>query len=108
MGTAEAATAAEYDSTEMPSPDVGPKCKAMIGFCQALTVWIAACAGIMQRLVDQQRDPSVRRLPEHELSTEVRSSIFLLCFVQLTRICNLQCSDSFDMPLLAVLPMTLS
>ena len=59
------------DSLDVPQPDRGPSCKAMIGYCQAVTVWMAASVGVLHRLVELNRSPSVIKLPEQQLSAEV-------------------------------------
>jgi len=59
---------------DVPKPDRGPSCKAMIGYCQALTVWMAASNTILQRLVDLNKQASVARIPEQQLSVEASST----------------------------------
>ncbi len=72
---------------DVPKPDRGPSCKAMIGYCQALTVWMAASVTILQRLVDLNKQASVAKIPEQQLSVEASSKDLshaahscLLCF----------------------------
>ncbi len=55
-------------------PDRGPSCKAMIGYCQALTVWMAASVTILHRLVDLNKQASAARVPEQQLSVEASST----------------------------------
>ncbi|DBA95867.1 TPA: hypothetical protein ACH3X1_001409 [Trebouxia sp. C0004] len=52
---------------DVPRPDRGPSCKAMIGYCQAVTVWMAASVTILQRLVDLNQQA---RNPQQQLSAE--------------------------------------
>ena len=59
---------------DVPKPDRGPTCKAMIGYCQALTVWMAASVTILHRLVDLNKQASAARIPEQQLSVEASSS----------------------------------
>ncbi|KAL0023606.1 hypothetical protein WJX77_006297 [Trebouxia sp. C0004] len=54
---------------DVPRPDRGPSCKAMIGYCQAVTVWMAASVTILQRLVDLNQQASN---PQQQLSAEVK------------------------------------
>ena len=49
---------------DVPKPDRGHSCKAMIGYCQALTVWMAASVTTLQRLVDLNKQASVATIPE--------------------------------------------
>ena len=72
---------------DVPKPDRGPSCKAMIGYCQALTVWMAASVTIAQRLVDLNKQASAVRILEQQLSVEASSTdsshvaqSCLLCF----------------------------
>jgi len=74
----------------VPKPDRGPSCKAMIGYCQAVTVWMAASVTILHRLVDLNKQASAARIPEQQLSVEASSTTlscvaqsFLLCFTKL-------------------------
>ncbi|DBA99354.1 TPA: hypothetical protein ACH3X3_011954 [Trebouxia sp. C0006] len=45
----------------------------MIGYCQAVTVWMAASVTILHRLVDLNKQASAARIPEQQLSVEVKS-----------------------------------
>ena len=45
---------ASLNRLEVPQPDVTPACKAMIGCCQARTVWMSVKVGILQRLARLQ------------------------------------------------------
>jgi len=62
---------------DVPKPDRGPSCKAMIGYCQALTVWMAASVTILQRLADLNKQASAARIPEQQLSVEASSTDLL-------------------------------
>ena len=39
---------------EVPKPDITPACKAMVGYCQAKTVWMSASAATIERLAKMQ------------------------------------------------------
>lgn len=56
---------------EVPKPDVGQQCKAMIGICQALTVWMATCTGTMQRVGELSKQGSGNTVHAKQLSVEV-------------------------------------
>ena len=85
-------------SLEVPKPDVGPKCKAMIGICQALTVWMAACTGTMQRVAELGKQGSSNGIHAQQLSVEVKAQlsnqtnqqICFACQYALTRLRQLQ------------------
>lgn len=64
-------------SLEIPKPDMGPQCKAMIGICQAYTVWMAACTGTMQRVAELGKQGTGNGIHAHQLSVEVKSSPLL-------------------------------
>lgn len=53
-GFSSAAIARACAGLQMPKPDVGPYCKATIGLCLTLSMYMAACAAVMQRLIDLQ------------------------------------------------------
>lgn len=50
MNSTSSVPMASLNSLEVPQPDVTPACKAMIGCCQARTVWMSVKVGILQRL----------------------------------------------------------
>ena len=56
-------------SLQAPRPDVRPRCKAMIGQCQAMTIWMAANVAAMVRLV---QPGSGDKLSTQGLAGEVR------------------------------------
>ena len=58
-------------SLEVPKPDVGQQCKAMIGICQASTVWMATCTGTMQRVGELSKQGSGNNVHAKQLSVEV-------------------------------------
>ena len=59
LGSKHNSAAADSTSLEVPQPDVIPKCKAMIGFCQAMAVWMSCTAAIIQRLANlNQKAPA--------------------------------------------------
>ena len=60
-------------SLEVPKPDVGSQCKAMIGICQALTVWMAACTGTMQRVAELGKQGTGNGIHAQQLSVEVKA-----------------------------------
>ncbi|KAL3140347.1 hypothetical protein ABBQ38_004611 [Trebouxia sp. C0009 RCD-2024] len=59
-------------SLEVPKPDVGPKCKALIGMCQARTVWMATCTGTMQRVGELSKQGSSSSVHARQMAVEVR------------------------------------
>lgn len=60
-------------SLEVPKPDVGPKCKALIGMCQACTIWMATCTGTMQRVGELSKQGSSNSVHARQLAVEVRT-----------------------------------
>lgn len=62
-------TEALLSSLQAPRPDVRPKCKAMIGQCQVMTIWMAANVAAMVRLV---QPGSGDKLSTQGLAVEVR------------------------------------
>lgn len=80
-GSKGSSTAADLSSFEVPQPDVIPKCKAMIGFCQAMAVWMSCSAAIIQRLVNlNQQAPAnqKKQRPSAEASHPVCSFALLM------------------------------
>lgn len=60
-------------SLEVPKPDVGSQSKAMIGICQALTVWMAACTGTMQRVAELGKQGTGNGIHAQQLLVEVKA-----------------------------------
>lgn len=54
-GLQQAALDSDYNRVQAPQPDIRANCKAMIGFVQALTVFMAGCVASMQRVLDMHR-----------------------------------------------------
>lgn len=77
MGTSPAGVAQTYDSLQGLQPDVGPHCKAMVGYCLTLSVSMAACTAVMQRLLDLHHKLYPGRIVPQQLAVEV--TLYLVC-----------------------------
>lgn len=67
---------AALDSLEVPQPDVTSRCKAMIGYCQAMAVWMLATVAVMQRLAKLNKTSANR--PHGTHAAEVGTDLVLL------------------------------
>lgn len=70
---------ASLDSLEVPQPDVTPACKAMIGCCQARTVWMSVKVGFLQRLARLQTSSKSADSAANSLEVFTMSVILGLC-----------------------------
>ena len=99
-------TEALLNSLQAPRPDIRPNCKAMIGQCQVMTVWmaanIAAIVSLLQpgtsdRMTEEQLAAEVRLLSapckQHAKQKILSASVF--CTAYICAICNHHTSPVF-------------
>lgn len=73
MGTVPPLATVQMSDLEVPRPDVTPECKAKIGYCQAMTVWMSANVAIIQRLAKLKttKQSAAADARQDQLSAEV-------------------------------------
>ena len=93
LGSKASSAAADLSSLEVPQPDVIPTCKAMIGFCQAMVVWMSCTAAIIQRLAHLNQLTSAAEQRKQRLSLEASfAPKQLSCFCLLSRPISVVCA----------------